>query len=106
MDRRPNQPVRATSKAALAARLRLIREEIYGEEGCAEIAGQLGLPLGTWINYESGVAIPGDVLLCYLVLTGTEPLWLLSGAGAKFRVTAPDAPTDASRREPIPSGVA
>src|SRR4051794_6216250 len=88
MDRRRNQPVRASSKAVIAARLQLIRVEIYGEAGCPEIAGQLGLPLRTWINYESGVVIPGDVLLCFLELTGTEPLWLLSGAGAKFRVLA------------------
>jgi hypothetical protein len=38
-------------KASIAHRLRLIRTEIYGEEGNVEFASQLGLPFRTWVNY-------------------------------------------------------
>ncbi len=45
----------------------------------------IGLPSRTWCNYESGVTIPGEVLLRFLAITDTEPLWLLDGEGPRYR---------------------
>lgn len=84
-----------TDKAALGIRLRSIREEIYGDDGDCALAEQLGLPPGTWLNYERGVTIPGEVILRYLTLTKVEPLWLLEGQGAKYRMT-PSSSIDSS----------
>ncbi len=78
---------RTRSKAAIAGRLRLIRSEIFGEHGGPELADQLGLPFRTWFNYEAGVTMPGEVLLKFLVITGTEPLWLLRNEGPRYRAT-------------------
>ena len=69
------------SNSALAGRLRLVRMEIYGEQGGPELAAQLGLPLGTWDKYENGARIPGEVLLRFLEVTDTEAHWLLYGDG-------------------------
>ena len=76
-----------SGKASIACRLRLIRTEIYGEEGGLELAGQLGLPFRTWVNYESGVTIPGEIVLSFLEATSINPLWLLRGIGPKYRAT-------------------
>jgi transcriptional regulator with XRE-family HTH domain len=96
MDHQASLPGQARIKDVIARRLRLIRTELYGEEGGPELAGRLGLPLRTWLNYESGVTIPGEVLLRLIELTGTEPLWLLRGVGEKTRAMTPDASVDAS----------
>jgi hypothetical protein len=89
MDRQPTPPERAEAKAAVAGRLRLIRLERYGERGGPALAGMLRLPSRTWVNYERGVTIPGVILLEFLELTGVEPLWLLRGAGEKYRMATP-----------------
>ena len=69
----------------LASRIRLIRLETYGEDGITDLAEALGLPARTWRNFEDGVRIPGEVLLRFLLLTGAEPHWLLTGEGDKYR---------------------
>jgi hypothetical protein len=91
MDNQPSRFDRTRSKAAIAMRLRLIRSEIFGDHGGPELADQLGLPFRTWFNYETGVTIPGEVLLQFLAVTGTEPLWLLSHEGPRYRATTPDS---------------
>ena len=91
MDYQPNRSDKDRSKAAIAGRLRLIRSETFGEYGGPELADQLGIPFRTWLNYESGVMIPGEVLLRFLEITDTEPLWLLDGEGPKYRMPAPRA---------------
>ena len=58
-----DDPGRRTDKFSIGTRLRSIREEIYGDDGELAVAEQLGLPLGTWLNYERGVTIPGEVML-------------------------------------------
>ncbi len=87
--RPPRRPDRPRPTAAIAERLRLIRAERFGAQGAPALARRLGLPCQTWDNYERGVIIPGDVLLRFLVLTGTEPAWLLLGEGPKYRAPAP-----------------
>jgi hypothetical protein len=80
MDHQQNQ----CGKTSIALRLRVIRSEYCGEHGVPVLSGQLGLPVRTWVNYESGVTIPGEVLLSFLEATGTNPLWLLCGVGPKY----------------------
>ena len=75
---------RNPDKTAIANRLRLVREQIYGENGGLELADQLGLPFQTWANYESGVTIPGELMLLFLDVTGTNPNWLLRGTGEQY----------------------
>ncbi len=87
----PSRSGPTSSKAAIAGRLRLIRSEIFGEHGGPEFADQLGLPFRTWFNYETGVTLPGEVLLKFLVITGTEPLWLLCDEGPRYRATTSDS---------------
>jgi hypothetical protein len=72
-------------KAALSRRLREIRQELYGEHGGPELARRLSLPARTWYNYETGVTVPAEVLLSFIDQTGANPLWLLTGEGAKYR---------------------
>ncbi len=76
---------RTCLKAALAARLLQVRRERYGEHGGPEMAGTLGVPPRTWSNYESGVTIPGEVLLAFIEATNVEPLWLHRGQGPTYR---------------------
>lgn len=85
MARRKNQPDVVRLKYSLAERLREIRIEVFGERGGSEMARQLGVPVRTWYNYESGVTVPAEVLLRFLELTGVEPVWLLHGEGPRFR---------------------
>lgn len=95
MDHQQTRSGRASSKAAIAGRLRLSRSEIFGEHGGHELAGRLGLPFRTWLNYENGVTIPGEILLQFLDITGTEPRWLLHGEGPRFRAMTLDPLSDA-----------
>lgn len=68
-------------KVRIGQRLREIREELYGERGVAALAAALDLPAATWLNFERGVMMPADVMLEFLVLTGADPNWLLTGEG-------------------------
>ena len=95
MDRHKEAPGWSCIRSALAGRLRAIRTEIYGEEGGPELAAQLGLPSRTWRNYESGVTLPAEVLLRFLEITGTVPLWLLHGTGPKYQGITPEASAEA-----------
>jgi hypothetical protein len=73
-------------RAALARRLGIIRAERFGGDcGPNRLASMLGLPTRTWRNYESGVSIPGEVLLRFIEITAAEPLWLLRGVGPRYR---------------------
>ena len=64
----------------LAHRLLEVRLVMYGERGHL-MADALNLPARTWANYESGVTIPGLVLLRFIEFTGVDPRWLLTGDG-------------------------
>ncbi|HKI20636.1 MAG TPA: hypothetical protein VKA15_22290 [Isosphaeraceae bacterium] len=90
---------RARNKAAIGRRLRQIRSEMFGEHGGAELAERLELPFRTWFNYENGVTIPGEILLHFIEVTGTEAHWLFRGEGPKYQVQSSDALTDARLRE-------
>ncbi len=75
-------------KSGLAARVREVREDLFGAHGGPLLAEELGLPFRTWVNYEGGCTIPAQIILRFLVLTHTDPHWLLTGEGRKY--LAPD----------------
>ena len=81
--RKKTPPIRANVKALISSRLRLIRQELFGEHGGPELARRLNLPARTWYNYETGVTVPAEVLLSFIDQTGTNPIWLLSGEGSE-----------------------
>lgn len=71
-------------KLELARRIRLIREEIYGEHGGPLLAESLRIPYRTWFNYESGCTVPAQTILRFIELTDANPSWLLTGDGDKY----------------------
>jgi hypothetical protein len=77
-------------KASLSRRLRIIRQEIFGEHGGPELARRLNLPARTWYNYETGVTVPAEVLLGFIEQTGANPMWLLNGEGSRYRHSTDD----------------
>jgi hypothetical protein len=77
---------RPFDRRAFLDRLRQIRREVYGEDGVPQLALALGVPPGTWENYEAGVVIPGLVVLEFLCLTGVDPRWLTTGEGDAYFV--------------------
>ena len=68
----------------LAERLREIREDLYGKHGVQFMADALGVPVGTWLNYEAGVVLPAHIALELIVAARVNPRWLLTGQGEKF----------------------
>ena len=58
--------------------------DLYGEYGCQFLADALEIPLQTWLNYESGVVMPADIVLQLLVLRSVNPYWLLTGQGKMY----------------------
>jgi transcriptional regulator with XRE-family HTH domain len=76
---------RAPTANTLASRLRLVRKDLYGEGGGPDLARLVGVPPRTWANYESGVTIPGTILLQFIEATKTDPHWLLTGEGESPR---------------------
>jgi len=68
----------------LAARLREIRVDLYGEHGVPSLADALGVPPQTWLNYETGVMVPAHIVLQLIVMAEVNPRWLLTGQGGKY----------------------
>jgi hypothetical protein len=78
-------PFPATNtRHSIAARVREMRIEHYGESGGPLLAEALRIPFRTWANCEAGVSIPSDVMLRFISLTNTNPCWLLTGNGDKY----------------------
>jgi hypothetical protein len=77
-------------RAGLAQRLREIREDLYGEYGSQFLADALEIPLQTWLNYESGVVMPADIVLQLLVTARVNPYWLLTGQGEMYAQRSED----------------
>jgi SOS-response transcriptional repressor LexA len=88
--RKKTTATRVTLKNQLSARLRQVRQEIFGEHGGPELARRLGLPARTWYNYETGVTVPAEVLLGFMEETGANSSWLLTGTGPKYRQNVED----------------
>jgi hypothetical protein len=75
--------------ALLADRVRAVRLDLFGEHGGPRLAGMLGIPHRTWLNYERGVTAPAEHILLLIELTGVRPHWLLTGEGANYGGTRP-----------------
>jgi hypothetical protein len=71
-------------KAALADRMREIRLDLYGEDGLENLTRALEVPAQTWRNYERGITMPAELMIEFLVLTGVDPNWLLTGEGDRL----------------------
>jgi hypothetical protein len=102
MARRRTPPELVRAKWELADRLRTIRIELYGERGLAELAGQMDVPIRTWYSYETGVTVPGEILLRFLVLTSVEPRWLLHGRLPKYQTRLDDMDRPIAPRLEVP----
>jgi hypothetical protein len=73
-----------------------------GDDGVSALAEALGIPNRTWSNYQSGATLPAHTLLAFIHETAANPLWLLTGSGARYtarrsgdrshRVGQPSAP--------------
>jgi hypothetical protein len=74
----------AKLKTAIARRIVEIREQTFGPSGIERLARAMRLPVETWRNYESGVTLPAENLLRFMVATGAAPGWLLTGEGPMF----------------------
>lgn len=72
------------NQTGFAERLREIREGLYGEHGSQFLADALEIPHRTWLNYESGVVVPAQVVLQLVVLARVNPYWLLTGQAEKY----------------------
>ncbi len=68
-------------RPALAERLREIRDDLCGEYGAQLLADALEVRVETWLNYESGVAVPAHVVLKLIDIVRVNPHWLLTGQG-------------------------
>jgi hypothetical protein len=69
----------------IAARVREIRYELFGEHGAPLLADAIGVPSRAWINYERGASIPCEVALSFIEVTNANPQWLLRGRGRKYQ---------------------
>src|SRR5918998_6361785 len=96
MARRKTTPELVREKYSLAERLRGVRAELFGDRGGPELARRLGIPIRTWYNYESGVTVPGEVILRFVELTGVDPIWLLHGEGLRFKSSPPPVKSSGS----------
>jgi hypothetical protein len=79
-----------TVKSALATRVRVIREDLYGLHGGPCLAEGLRVPFRTWVEYESGETIPALIILRFIEVTSANPHWLLTGEGNRY-LTEDDA---------------
>ncbi len=83
--------------AILGLRVREIRAEKFGANGVTILARFLDIPERTWEYYESGVTIPGCVLVKFIGLTGVEPHWLLTGEGERYSARPTESDLRASQ---------
>jgi hypothetical protein len=75
---------RILTPGMLSERLKTIRVDRFGKSGAPLLAMRIGLPVGTWINYETGCNVPAHVLLKFIEVANASPLWLLRGEGDRY----------------------
>jgi hypothetical protein len=85
METYPRQSNWQTIKLDLADRVRMIREELFGQNGGPLLAREIGVPYRTWMNYEDGCTIPAHAILRFIEATNADPRWLLTGEGEPYR---------------------
>ncbi len=67
------------SLSDICRRVAKLRLELAGPRGKSAFAKQLGLPLSTYVYYESSRIPPADVLVAIADLAGVDIRWLLTG---------------------------
>ncbi len=75
---------RILTPGMLSDRLQTIRVDRFGRAGAPLLAKLVGVPVRTWLNYETGCKVPGHVLLKFIEVTNASPLWLLRGEGNRY----------------------
>ena len=73
-------------RLAIGRRLARLAADRHGSRGGAAMARELGVCPRTWTGWACGCAMPGEILLRVIDLTGCEPLWLLDGRAPVYRV--------------------
>jgi hypothetical protein len=68
----------------LPERMRVIRLDLFGDDGAFLLASLLRIPEAKWRRMEASGRIPAHVILAFIEITGANPRWLLSGAGEKY----------------------
>jgi len=64
----------------------------------------MGVGMNDWMIYETaGETIPAQTLLRFIERTGVNPLWLLTGEGAKFRPKHSALEGATRNSKPVPS---
>lgn len=86
METFPRQSEWRSIKLELAYRVRIVREELFGELGGPLLAQEIGVPFRIWMNYEEGSTIPAQAILRFMEVTNADPHWLLTGEGEKYRI--------------------
>jgi hypothetical protein len=81
----PGATMRRRDDLDLTGRVREIRPELNWDDGTPRLTAELGLPVGTWRNYEAGGPVPARVIVRFIDATGASPHWLLTGEGDKLR---------------------
>jgi hypothetical protein len=103
MNLSPERDDGRSANLALARRIRLIREELFGPDGVPILADALQLSSSTLLNYETGSAIPPRVLLRFLEVTATNPHWLLTGTGPRYLSSQAAVPVEGDVSEHSPT---
>lgn len=85
MDSKQQQLPIIPDRRLLAHRIHQVRVRCFGEQGVSHLTDLLGIPPQTWLNYEGGVSIPGEILLGFLLATNAELPWLVSAEGPMIR---------------------
>jgi hypothetical protein len=69
----------------LAARVRAVRMDLFGEHGGPVLARLLRIPSRRLARIEAGDPIPALFVLQLIEVTGANPHWLLYGEGERYR---------------------
>jgi len=69
-------------KEEIAARIRAITDEMQLSQSA--MAARLGMPLGSYKKYASGISAPGAEAIGAFVALGINATWLLTGRGERW----------------------
>jgi hypothetical protein len=95
MARVRNDAAKKDLRSAIGNRLREVRQELW--DGHFDgLCVTLGVSRRSWWNWETGNAVPPEVLLRFILVAEIHPQWLLTGEGPRytpaFRSLAGDHP--------------
>jgi hypothetical protein len=70
--------------STLSQRVKAVRMQRFGACGGPMLAELLGIPHQRLERIEAGGAIPAELILRFIDITGVSPRWLLSGEGERY----------------------